>query len=139
VGQYGHRLNRLFGMVKRALERAGRKAGRSAMGKAETETGVATVCFRDSSGEVLAEGTVEKGTTLLSAAISLGVDMDHYCGGQCSCGTCRIEVVTGHEQLSERQSMEAMVLGAAHTAAGHRLACQARALGDTVVQVPQWF
>lgn len=83
------------------------------------------------------EGTVEHGTTILEAATILGVDINHYCGGNCSCGTCRVRVVRGDENLSKRRSNEQMVLGGAQPS-GWRLACQTRLFGPAEIHVPRW-
>ena len=40
------------------------------------------------------------GKTLLSIAIEMGVVISHVCGGDGACGTCRIEVVEGVENLT---------------------------------------
>lgn len=82
---------------------------------------------------------VTRGTTLLDAARTGDVDLRHYCGGNCSCGTCRVEVVSGARSLSRRQGMEEMVLGADAASRGDRLACQAQILGDVEVRIPRWF
>lgn len=71
--------------------------------------------------------------------MQLGLDLSHYCGGTCSCGTCRVEILLGAEHLSSPRGNETMVLGAEHLLAGDRLACQARVLGPVVVRVPEWF
>jgi len=82
---------------------------------------------------------VTPGTTILAAAREAGVDVPHYCGGTCSCGTCRVEILSGADQLSAAAGREQMVLGAERTRAGDRLACQARILGPASVRVPDWF
>lgn len=86
-----------------------------------------------------AEAVVARGTTLLESAHLAGVDLRSYCGGNCSCGTCRVEIVSGARHLSRAQGMEGMVLGADAAARGDRLACQAEVLGDVEVRVPEWF
>jgi ferredoxin len=82
---------------------------------------------------------VAAGTSLLEAALAAGVDLDHFCGGNRSCGTCRVEVLSGGERLSARQPGEALVLGPRHQGPEHRLACQARVHGSVHVKVPAWF
>ena len=117
----------LFGVrarLKRALSRERRPDG------------PALVRFEgNQSGEV----EVNNGDTLLSAALALNLDVNHYCGGFCSCGTCRVEVVSGAENLSKPRGNEEMVLGSSNHAAGNRLACQARAHGPVVIRIPEWF
>ncbi len=92
----------------------------------------ATVRFGDVSGEV------PGGISLLAAASKLDVDLDHFCGGQASCGTCRVEVVAGAEHLGDRRGPETMTLGQ-RADDGDRLACQARVLGDVHVRIPDFF
>jgi 2Fe-2S ferredoxin len=86
-----------------------------------------------------AESRVPRGTTLLEAARAAGVEVRHYCGGNCSCGTCRVEVRGGAEALSRADGMERAVLGDAAFRRGDRLACQAVVRGDVEVHVPDWF
>ncbi len=78
-------------------------------------------------------------TTLLEAAIQLEVDLDHFCGGNCSCGTCRIQVLKGGEYLSPPRPNEQMVLGPEAQEKGDRLACQARAAGPVSIGIPDFF
>lgn len=88
------------------------------------------------------DGTTAKvraGTTILEAALAAGVDLRHYCGGNSSCGTCRVEVVGARAALSRPEPMEALVLGAEAVGRGDRLACQAQVHGDVEVHVPSWF
>lgn len=82
---------------------------------------------------------VEKGATVLEAALDAAVDLRSYCGGNCSCGTCRVEVRSGGRALSRRSGLEEMVLGPEAVTRGDRLACQAQILGDVDVHVPEWF
>jgi ferredoxin len=82
---------------------------------------------------------VARGVTILEAAEAARLDLRHYCGGNCSCGTCRVVVHAGRNNLSRREGMEEMVLGAENAARGDRLACQARLLGPVEIEIPEWF
>ncbi len=82
---------------------------------------------------------VTRGATVLDAARLARVELRHYCGGNCSCGTCRVEIVHGARALSPVASMEAMVLGDEARRRGDRLACQAEILGPVAVHVPEFF
>lgn len=82
---------------------------------------------------------VAGGQSILRAAVLNGVDISHYCGGMASCGTCKVEVVEGSENLLPADGREQMVLGSQSAAAGHRLACQARVVGPVTVRIPRWF
>lgn len=80
-----------------------------------------------------------QGSVLLHIARAGDIDLSHYCGGMASCGTCRVEIVRGAENLSPIDGRERMVLGYESATAGHRLACQARVLGPVEVKIPRWF
>ncbi len=82
---------------------------------------------------------VRKGATVLEAARLGGVELRSYCGGNCSCGTCRVEIVVGAPNLSRPQPMEQLVLGMDAERRGDRLACQAQLNGPVTVRVPEWF
>lgn len=83
-------------------------------------------------------GEVEPNLTLLDAAKALGFALNHDCGGNASCTTCRVEVLSGSEQLSEIDFDEQDLLDRESlTEPWHRLGCQARILGDVVVRVPE--
>jgi ferredoxin len=121
-------LNRGKGAASRAKQGVSRRLGR-----AREAEGPFEVAF-----EGRARGPVERGETLLRAAIALDVDLDHFCGGNSSCGTCRVHIVSGREHLSRVEGAEEAVLGTARDR-GDRLACQARVLGPVEVRVPEFF
>lgn len=80
-----------------------------------------------------------RGASLLEAALLADVDLRSYCGGNCSCGTCRVIIKSGAKNLSKREGMEEFALGPDAIARGDRLACQASVLGPVEVEVPEWF
>lgn len=83
-------------------------------------------------------GEVPENCSLLEAAELLGFPLHHDCGGNASCTTCRVEVQSGGEHLSEIDFDEQDLLDReALTEPWHRLGCQARVLGDVVVRVPE--
>ena len=71
------------------------------------------------------------GKTLLSCAMDMGVQISHVCGGDGACGTCRIEVVGGWDNLSPPTPDETYK----EIEPPHRLSCQCKLLGDVVVKV----
>lgn len=81
---------------------------------------------------------VPKGATLLDAALEHGVPLYHTCGGNCSCSTCRVRVLSGGENLSPPTAEEIQVLDAFDLKPPHRLGCQAELLGGEVeVEIPE--
>jgi uncharacterized 2Fe-2S/4Fe-4S cluster protein (DUF4445 family) len=91
-------------------------------------------------------GRFALGTPLLDAARSLGVDIDSVCGGRAICGRCQIAVAEGEFAKHGIRSSAANVSGVEaaeerygarrKVRADRRLSCQARLLGDVVIDVP---
>jgi 2Fe-2S ferredoxin len=82
-------------------------------------------------------GDVDLHLSLLQAAEVLGFPLPHDCGGNASCTTCRVEVQSGGDNLSEVDFDEQDLLDRENlTEPHHRLSCQAKILGDVVVHVP---
>jgi uncharacterized 2Fe-2S/4Fe-4S cluster protein (DUF4445 family) len=74
------------------------------------------------------------GQTLLEAAQDGGIELVAVCGGNGSCGTCRVRVVSG--QLSALTSIEEHELEETEISTGYRLACQALPLSDIQIDIP---
>ncbi len=76
---------------------------------------------------------VPAGDSLLDAGLAAGVPMEAGCG-DCSCGTCVVEIVHGMANLSPVSAAEAKVLRMNdRDPARFRLACTARVQGAEVV------
>ena len=82
---------------------------------------------------------VEKGSSVLQAALDNNIDLENFCGGCCSCSTCRVEVIRGGGNLSKIQPDEADILGENRVANGDRLSCQAKITGEVHVRIPDLF
>jgi len=76
---------------------------------------------------------VPVGTSLQDALSLLDVGVIVPCGGEGTCGKCRVEA---HGALSSLAPDERALLNEAQLEAGIRLACQARLEGDVQVSVP---
>jgi uncharacterized 2Fe-2S/4Fe-4S cluster protein (DUF4445 family) len=91
-------------------------------------------------------GRFPLGTNVLAAARSLGVDVDSVCGGRAMCGRCQVTVMEGDFAKHGLKSSAQHLSGVSDTdlnygrrrslAADRRLSCQARLLGDVVIDVP---
>ncbi len=92
-------------------------------------------------------GQVTVGTTVLQAAQRLGVDLESICGGQGKCRKCQIlpqqgefskhGIVSRADHLSELTETELYHQSRKRLKDGRRLGCNARILGDLVVDVPE--
>ena len=71
------------------------------------------------------------GKTLLSVALEMGIHISHVCGGDGACGTCRIEVVDGWNNLTPPTPDETYK----ELDPPYRLSCQSKLIGDVIVKV----
>ncbi|MEL6375470.1 MAG: 2Fe-2S iron-sulfur cluster-binding protein, partial [Pseudomonadota bacterium] len=92
-------------------------------------------------------GRFAHGTPVLQAARKLGVDLDSVCGGRGICGRCQVTVALGtfpkhgltsaHDHVSPSGAVEARYEAKrGPLKIDHRLGCQAKILGDLVVDIP---
>jgi 2Fe-2S ferredoxin len=72
-----------------------------------------------------------EGDVILRCAGAMGVKLSQVCGGDGACGTCRIEVVEGWDNLSPQTPEEVYK----EIEAPYRLSCQTKLIGDAVVKV----
>ena len=79
---------------------------------------------------------VAAGTTILVSAIQNGLQLRHDCT-EAICGTDRVKILAGKEQLSEMNENEELTLEMMHAGPDERLACVARIVGDVTVEVPE--
>lgn len=81
---------------------------------------------------------VEVAQTLLQALHAAGHDWMHACGGRGRCTTCRIELLSGADNLAPPTAHELRYLSTGRLAATARLTCQAQVLaGEVVGRVPE--
>ena len=86
------------------------------------------------------------GTPILQAARTLGVDLDSVCGGRGICSKCQISpgygefskhgVTVEDDALSPWNSVEERYKSKRGMLPGRRLGCQAKVMGDVVIDVP---
>ena len=91
-------------------------------------------------------GRFALGTPVLTAARQLGVDLDSVCGGRGICSKCQITpgygefskhgVTVSSGALSEWNSVEERYKSIRGLTTGRRLGCQAKVMGDVVIDVP---
>ncbi|MBA3910879.1 MAG: drug:proton antiporter [Rhodobacter sp.] len=91
-------------------------------------------------------GRFALGTPVLTAARQLGVDLDSVCGGRGICSKCQITpgygefakhgVTVRPDALSEWNAVEDRYKRIRGLIEGRRLGCQAKVMGDVVIDVP---
>ncbi len=72
-----------------------------------------------------------EGESLLGVATHAGVTIDSACGGQGTCGRCRVRILLGEVELESPGPLSAEDLQENYV-----LACQAKVKADVVVEVP---
>ncbi|MCB2173850.1 DUF4445 domain-containing protein [bacterium] len=78
--------------------------------------------------------SVDQGTSVLDALLCVGLVPPTACGGQGTCGKCRVRI---HGGISTPDSRERMHLTEAELARGVRLACRAVLIEDVIVDIPE--
>ena len=78
---------------------------------------------------------VESGTQLLEAARSAGVGLASVCGGDGTCGRCRVVVMEG--ALPDPSDADRRALSRTEIARGERLACRVPVASDLKVHIPK--
>lgn len=66
---------------------------------------------------------VEKGTTIMEAAVAAGIPLETVCGGKGICGKCKVKLIKGRSLGGEIQE-------------GLMLACLTRIISNAVIEVP---
>ena len=79
---------------------------------------------------------VAAGTTILVSAIQNGLRLRHDCT-EAICGTDRVKIVSGKENLSAKTENEELTLEMMNVGPEERLGCVARILGDVTVELPK--
>lgn len=77
---------------------------------------------------------VKPGDTILSAAQDVGIGLVSLCGGIGACDSCKVRVAAG--RVDEPTLVEQSIFPEEQIAAGWRLACQSRPLGNVKIEVP---
>lgn len=80
------------------------------------------------------QATAAAGRTLLELAHSLGIKMNAPCGGKGTCGGCRVEIVRGRPEPTDRERSQ---LSQEELSRNIRLACQTRVTSDMTVVIPR--
>jgi 2Fe-2S ferredoxin len=91
--------------------------------------------------QILPDGVsveVKAGTSLLATASAGGVELMHSCGGIGACTSCRVQIISGGDQLSPIGRAEREQLQESSILETHRLACQTMVYGNVVLERPRW-
>ncbi|MDE2310079.1 MAG: adenylate/guanylate cyclase domain-containing protein [Betaproteobacteria bacterium] len=76
----------------------------------------------------------EAGETILQTSLRLGIPHTHVCGGNARCSTCRVIILDGLENCSQRNSREQALANRLRFSPQIRLACQTLITGDVTLR-----
>lgn len=74
------------------------------------------------------------GENLWQVLQKAGIPMENPCHGRGTCGKCKVKLVGARQELDPE---EVRFLSSQERAAGHRLACYSKVLGDLSIELPQ--
>ena len=81
---------------------------------------------------------VQRGTTLLEAARSVGLPVASACGADGICGRCGMEILAGNETLPPETEAERTIKQCNRIAPELRLSCRVRVESDLTVTAAYW-
>lgn len=80
------------------------------------------------------EVKISKGTSILEASRENSIGHISMCGGRGRCSTCRVRVLSDHDDLPERNGVEEQVAKRLNLDSNVRLACQLRPISNITVR-----
>lgn len=78
----------------------------------------------------------QKDHSVLDVALREKIPLNHTCGGNGTCGTCRVFVVSGADLLPPRSDLEQEMAEDRGFGPRERLACQIEPVEGLAVEVP---
>jgi 2Fe-2S ferredoxin len=91
----------------------------------------AKMCFQPTQRHV----SIGKEESILDLANKARIKINQSCGGMGTCGTCRVIVKEGLDQLSPRNEIEQEMADSRGFTENERLACQAQPTDGLVVEI----
>ncbi len=81
---------------------------------------------------------IEKGSNLMKSLLENGRPVASSCNGDGVCAKCRIQILSGSENLSAPNETELFLREKFQLKANERISCQTEILGDITVDATYW-
>jgi len=82
--------------------------------------------------------TVAENANLMKSLLEGGLPVASSCHGDGVCGKCRIEILTGRENLSAMNETEKFLREKYQLPPSFRISCQTEILGDITIHASYW-
>ncbi|MGZ3774920.1 MAG: 2Fe-2S iron-sulfur cluster-binding protein [Pseudobdellovibrionaceae bacterium] len=77
----------------------------------------------------------QRDQTVLDVALRNGIQIDHACGGNGTCGSCLVQISEGLENLEERNEQEAEIASDRGYKNNERLCCQIKPVNGLKIKL----
>jgi len=81
---------------------------------------------------------VAQGENLMQALLAAGLPVASSCNGDGICSKCKINIISGAENLSRENDTEIFLKEKNSIAKSYRISCQTEILGDIQVDATYW-
>lgn len=81
---------------------------------------------------------VQEGANLMQSLLQNSVPVASSCGGDGICSKCKVEIISGEDQISKEDERESILKARLKIPKKMRLSCQVKVFGDVTVDTPYW-
>lgn len=81
---------------------------------------------------------VPNGANLMQSLLTAGLPVASSCRGDGVCAKCRIQIVSGSENLSQESELEKSLRDRHQFSKHERLSCQVTVYGDVLIDTSYW-
>jgi 2Fe-2S ferredoxin len=82
--------------------------------------------------------TVASGAQLMTSLLDAGLPVASSCYGKGICSKCRVQIISGAENLSIETDNEKQLRERNKIADGNRISCQTKVIGDVTIDASYW-
>jgi 2Fe-2S ferredoxin len=92
------------------------------------------ISLLNSDNETVANVDASENQTILQSLLDAKIKLDHVCGGNATCGTCRFYLVQGN--VTAPTKLEKEMIEDRNMRSNERLSCQTKPKIDLVLKIP---
>lgn len=92
------------------------------------------ISLLNSDNETVVRIEASEQRTLLQTLLKAKIKIDHVCGGNATCGTCRFFLING--SVTSRTKLEMQMVEDRNMNDNERLSCQTKPKSDLILKIP---